>query len=84
MTAPEPGVYISPAQSYQEVRALTEAVARIETKVDNFLRDAKDIRRDVHDHETRIRALEHRVWTASGAAAVVGTAAGYLLQFLAQ
>jgi hypothetical protein len=58
MTAPDPGVYISPAQTYQEVRALTEAVARIESKVDGFLRETKDIRRDVDDQEKRIRTLE--------------------------
>mgnify|MGYP006198623773 CR=1 FL=1 len=44
MTTPDPGVYISPAQMYQEVRGLAETVGRIESKVDSFLDEAKDIR----------------------------------------
>ncbi|WP_432193821.1 hypothetical protein [Streptomyces sp. bgisy027] len=59
MTTPDSGVYISPAQTYQEVQNLVRAVGRLEAKVDRFLDEAKDIRQDVSDHEVRIRALEH-------------------------
>lgn len=98
MTTPDPGVYISPAQMYQEVRGLAQAVGRIETKIDGILNETKDIRTDVADHESRLRtlegmpkssdlqpritAVEHRVWAASGAATVLGAAAGILSQVL--
>lgn len=62
MTSSDPGVYISPAQTYQEVRDLAKAVGRIEAKVDSFLDEAKDIRGDVADHELRIRTLERARW----------------------
>lgn len=58
MTMPDPGVYISPAQMYQEVRGLAETVGRIETKIDGILTETKDIRTDLADHEARLRALE--------------------------
>lgn len=58
MTTPDPGVYISPAQMYQEVRGLAAAVGRIETKIDGILSETKDIRTDLADHESRLRALE--------------------------
>lgn len=35
---------------------------------------------DIRQLETRVSALERRVWTASGAAAAVGGAAGWLAQ----
>lgn len=53
------GVYISPAQTYQEVQNLVAAFTRLESKVDRFLDEAKDIRQDVGDHEERLRAVEH-------------------------
>lgn len=58
MTTPDAGVYISPAQMYQEVRGLAEAVGRIETKIDGILNETKDIRTDLADHESRLRTLE--------------------------
>ncbi|MFE2600096.1 hypothetical protein ACFXCZ_27015 [Streptomyces sp. NPDC059396] len=66
MTAPppEPGVYISQGQVYQEVRVLSETVGRIEHKLDGVLADTRDIRGDVADHESRLRALEGAPKTA--------------------
>ena len=58
MTTPDPGVYISPAQTYQEVRDLAKTVGRIEVKLDGILNETKDIRTDLADHEARLRALE--------------------------
>ncbi|MFJ9027553.1 hypothetical protein ACIRQP_03355 [Streptomyces sp. NPDC102274] len=78
---PDPGVYISPAQTYQEVRGLAEAVGRIETKIDGILDDTKDIRGDLQDHEVRLRALERARWplpTIGILAGVAGTATGIL------
>ena len=45
--------------------------------------DSHDRVRDmVDDHETRIRAIERRVWQASGAAALVGAVLGTLVNML--
>jgi hypothetical protein len=84
MTAPDPGVYISPAQMYQEVRGLAEAVGRIETKIDGILNETKDIRTDLADHETRIRTLERARWplpTIGVLAGVAGAATGAVALF---
>lgn len=84
MTTPDPGVYISTAQMYQEVRDLAQTVGRIESKVDSFLDEAKDIRSDVQDHELRIRTLERARWplpTLGVLAGVAGAATGALALF---
>ena len=84
MTTPETGVYISNGQMYQEVRDLAQTVSRIESKVDNFLDEAKDIRSDVQDHEIRIRTLERARWpmpTIGVLAGVAGAATGALALF---
>lgn len=84
MGTPDPGVYISTAQMYQEVRDLAQTVSRIESKVDSFLDEAKDIRSDVQDHEIRIRTLERARWpmpTIGVLAGVAGAATGALALF---
>lgn len=48
-------------------------LARLETKVDQLLSEA-------HDHETRIRAVERKVWTFSGVAAVLGAAGAAVME----
>jgi hypothetical protein len=81
MTAQDPGVYISPAQMYQEVRGLAEAVGRIETKLDGILDETKDIRADMADHEMRLRTLERSRWplpTIGVLAGAAGAATGIL------
>lgn len=74
-TTPDPGVYISSTQMYQEVRDLAKAVSRIESKLDSILDDTKDIRSDVQDHELRIRTLERARWPLPSIAAVTGVGA---------
>lgn len=79
MTSPDPGVFISSAQMYQEVTDLAQTVSRIESKVDHFLDEAKDIRGDAQDHELWIRTLERARWpmlTIGVLAGVAGTATG--------
>jgi hypothetical protein len=81
MSAPDPGVYISPAQTYQEVCDLARTVDRIESKLDRVLDEQKDIRADVQDHEMRLRTLECACWpmpTIGVLAGVAGTATGVL------
>ena len=55
---PDPGVYISPAQMYQELRSLSDGVTRVETKLDGIGQGLTELGRDVADHESRLRALE--------------------------
>ncbi|WP_240318777.1 MULTISPECIES: hypothetical protein [unclassified Streptomyces] len=77
-------MYISTAQMYQEVRDLAQTVGRIESKVDSFLDEAKDIRSDVQDHELRIRTLERARWplpTIGVLAGVAGAATGAMALF---
>jgi hypothetical protein len=72
-------VYISPAQTYQEVRELSKAVHRIEAGIDGVLNETRNLRDDVGDHETRIRALERARWplpTIGVLAGVAGAATG--------
>ncbi|MGW7435722.1 hypothetical protein [Streptomyces sp. NPDC054849] len=86
MTAPDPGVYISPAQMYQEVRGLAQAVGRIESKIDGVLNETKEIRGDLSDHEMRIRTLERSRWPLPtiGVLAGVGGAVTGALALLAR
>jgi hypothetical protein len=84
MTMPDTGVYISTAQMYQEVRDLAQTVGRIESKVDSFLDEAKDIRGDLQDHELRIRTLERARWpmpTIGVLAGLAGAATGAVALF---
>ncbi|WP_406177938.1 hypothetical protein [Streptomyces canus] len=55
---PDPGVYISPTQTYAEVQRLVRTVDQINGKIDRILEDNREIKGDVSDHETRLRALE--------------------------
>jgi hypothetical protein len=86
VATPDPGVYISPAQMYQEVRGLSETVGRIESKLDGILDDAKDLRKDFADHENRLRTLERSRWPLPtiGVLAGVGGAVTGALALLAR
>lgn len=84
MTPQDPGVYISPAQMYDEVRNLSKAVDRIEQKIDSIIDETKDIRNDLADHESRIRSLERGRWplpTVAALAGVGGAVTGALALF---
>ncbi|MFZ4234987.1 hypothetical protein ACOZGD_07315 [Streptomyces murinus] len=82
MTTPDPGVYIPPAQMYQELRSLSDGVTRVETKLDSIAKGLGEVGKDVADHEVRLRALEQTLWRAVGGAAVLGAGAGVLAQLL--
>ncbi|WP_431784312.1 hypothetical protein [Streptomyces chumphonensis] len=68
-------MYISLPQMYAEVRGLAQAVGRIEHKLDGLIEENRDIRTDMQDHETRLRALERGRWPLPSLAALVGVAA---------
>ncbi|MFH0243584.1 hypothetical protein ACGRHY_14415 [Streptomyces sp. HK10] len=76
MTGPaDPGVYISPAQMYQEIRALHDALNRIDAKLDALTQRDQDTAEQLTDHETRLRSLERARWPLPSLAALVGLAA---------
>ncbi|MFE9765130.1 hypothetical protein ACFYPC_11445 [Streptomyces sp. NPDC005808] len=81
-TPQDPGVYISSGQMYQELRSLSDGVTRVETKLDTIGQGLTEVGKDVADHESRIRTLEHTMWRAAGGAAVLGAGAGIVAQFL--
>lgn len=68
-TAPPGSAIVTPNDMLSEIRALRRAVDVLTTKVDPAL---ADVRHDVDDHETRIRAVERRVWIAAGTALAGG------------
>ncbi|MES9522478.1 hypothetical protein [Streptomyces capoamus] len=68
---PDSGVYIPPAQMYQELRSLSDGLTRVETKLDGIAQGLTEVGKDVADHETRIRALERGRWPLPSLAAVV-------------
>ncbi|MER6686238.1 hypothetical protein [Streptomyces olivaceoviridis] len=55
---PDPCVYISLPQMYQEVQYVSRLVSRMDGKLDGILAESREIKGDVSDHEARIRALE--------------------------
>ncbi|MFG2683173.1 hypothetical protein [Streptomyces sp. NPDC048392] len=84
MTTPDPGVYIPPAQMYQELRSLSDGLTRVETKLDGIGQGLTDLGKDVADHETRLRALERGRWplpTIAALTGVAGAATGALALF---
>lgn len=71
----DPGVYISSAQMYQEMRSLHDVVTRVDSKLDALSGQATQIQ----DHENRIRTLERGRWplpTIAALAGVVGAGSG--------
>ena len=84
MATPDPGVYISPAQMYQELRSLSDGVTRVETKLDGIAQGLSDLGKDVSDHETRIRTQERARWplpTIGVLAGMAGAATGAVALF---
>lgn len=63
----------------QEIYSTLQGVERTVREIDNKL---AEVVKDSEDHETRIRALEARVWKAAGSATVLASGAGFLLSRL--
>lgn len=73
----EPGAWVPGSEIYSELRRLSELVARLDERL------AHDkTSEDVADLQTRVSALEQRVWRASGFAAAVGALVGVAVPFL--
>jgi len=79
VSTPDQGVVVTPAQMYQELRALSDGVTRVEAKLDGIAQGLHDLGKDVADHETRLRSLERARWplpTVAALAGVVGAGTG--------
>ncbi|HET6291027.1 MAG TPA: hypothetical protein VFG15_30320 [Amycolatopsis sp.] len=74
------GITITNEQIFDELRALTNNVITLVTKLDTLVNVGNDheqrIRElekvSVADHESRIRGLERKIWVAAGVAAAGG------------
>jgi hypothetical protein len=72
---PDPGVYISPAQTHAEVRRIADGQIRMEAKLDAILGDQRDHRDSLTDHEARIRRLEAARWPLPTVAVIAAVGA---------
>ncbi|MCK1813245.1 hypothetical protein MTQ13_02980 [Streptomyces sp. XM4011] len=76
MTPPESGAVALELERLRGVMAT--GIAEIKGELKAALQRTDTAEEDIRQLETRVSALERRVWTASGAAAAVGGAAGWL------
>lgn len=69
-----------------ELGAIKTSCAVLVERSDRTTRDVQDLdarsARELRDVRARLAAVERRVWAASGAAAAIGGAAGWILQAL--
>lgn len=72
---PEGSVIITPMMMFITMQSLSSKVDHIETLLDPSLRD---IRKDVGDHETRLRGIEKRVWMFGGATMFISSVVAIL------
>lgn len=63
-------------------RDIWEKLDRIESSVSGIPEKLSTHDKRIEDHETRLRAVERRVWAALGAAAVLGGSAGAVASLL--
>jgi hypothetical protein len=70
-----PGVTITNREIYDQVLATKDLAAKLVDKVEAI--EKRD-----SDHESRIRALERKVWMALGGGATLGGATGALATFI--
>ncbi|MGI5138144.1 MULTISPECIES: hypothetical protein [unclassified Streptomyces] len=90
MTAPPPSDPVSVAVALAELRGdLGTGVAEIKGSLALLVQRAGQTdqtiagqREDLDAVEVRLTSVERRMWAASGGAAVLGTIAGYAVQFL--
>jgi hypothetical protein len=69
---PPGSVVITPTELYKEMQG-------IDQKLDEVRVDLKPVLAAIPDHESRLRALERRMWIASGVAAVLGGGLGKMI-----
>ena len=79
---PEGSVVISPADIYAEVRSLTKAVTDLVATDKAEANDRADLRAKVTQLDTRLSAVERKLWMVTGAAAAAGGGLGAWLPSL--
>ena len=84
---PPGSVIITPAQMYSEIRIMSEKVDKLATVVDPALstirEDLGGVRIVQADHESRLRAIDRRLWLAAVVAAASGAGIAQLVPLLA-
>ena len=79
---PEGSVVISPADIYAEVRSLTKAVTELVGSDKAEAAERATLRAKVEQIDTRLTAVERKLWMVTGAAAAVGGGMGAWLPSL--
>jgi predicted nuclease with TOPRIM domain len=77
MPSDESGAWVPASELYSELRRLSELVTRLDERLAN-----DKTPEEVTDLQTRMSALEQRVWRASGFAAAVGALVGVAVPFM--
>jgi hypothetical protein len=73
---PDGSVIIPPSQVYEKVTTLTDVVTKLVIQNEQASKERNDDRADIKALETRVTALEKKIWIASGFAAGVGGIVG--------
>lgn len=69
------GVVVTLSQMYSEMQAMHGEVREMRAELQGSLKQ-------VDDHETRIRALERKLWIATGSAVVLSSTLGAVISSL--
>ena len=84
---PPGSVIITPAQMYSEIRTMSEKVDHLAAVIDPALstirEDLGEVRVVQADHESRLRAIDRRLWLAAVVAAASGAGIAQLVPLLA-
>ncbi|MGP3971518.1 hypothetical protein [Streptomyces sp. 6N223] len=80
MTPPETSAIAVELEQLRGV--MTTGFAELRGELRAALQRTDTAEQDIRDLDARVSALERRVWTASGAAAAIGGAAGYIAKAL--
>ena len=75
MTDPLGPVVITAREIYDQLVRVADALATLTTRIDRVAERHDETKRDVDDHEARLRSLERSRWPLPSLAAVVSLAA---------
>lgn len=73
---PEGSIIVTPMMMYTSLNAVVKKVEHLETLLDPAF---ADIRKELADHEVRMRGLEKKIWLFSGFASAISVLASKLL-----
>lgn len=82
MSEDEPAAKITMTAIYTELRNVADTVNSLNARLPNHIeqtdKNITDVRKDVSDHERRIRAMETKLWAAVGGFGLIAAASPYL------